>query len=287
MLERIAHAKINLALHVTGQRSDGYHLLDSLVAFTEFGDVIAVKEADNASDLFSLTVDGPFSKGLEAGANNLVSRAVLALADKVSQSSGKPKPAAIKLTKNLPVASGIGGGSADAAATLLAVQEFWQTDFELDVIALELGADVPMCLHSKPLRAKGIGDELSLLEAKKPLHMVLINPNLEVSTPEIFKKLTNKNNSPISTKTIKDLPSVSGLEPMRNDLQNPALEVEPVIKEVLSALQETNADLVRMSGSGATCFAIYNNQQLAEAAVEQIKTNNPNWWCVASKTTVS
>ncbi len=291
MLQRIAHAKINLALHVTDQREDGYHLIDSLVAFAQFGDVISIRESPEASSLVSLSIDGPFLNELETGANNLVNRAALALGYQVSQKHGKPKPVEIKLTKNLPVASGIGGGSADAAATLLALWEFWDvdntSDIKLEKIALELGADIPMCLHSKPLRAQGIGDELTLFESSTPFHIVLVNPGVEVSTPEIFKRLVQKNNAAISREPITECPSVSELRDMRNDLQNHAIKIEPVIKEALNVLQETNPQLMRMSGSGATCFGIYDNQKLADQAANQIKSQHPDWWCVATATTVS
>ena len=291
MLERIAHAKINLALHVIGQRSDGFHLLDSLVAFTQFGDVICVKEADNPSSLVSLSIDGPFSNELQTGANNLVSRAALALGYQVSQKHEKPKPVEIKLTKNLPVASGIGGGSADAGATLLALWELWDvgkaSDIELEKIALELGADIPMCLHSKPLRAQGIGDEITLLESNTPFHIVLVNPGVEVSTPEIFKRLIQKNNTAINRQPMIEYPSIYEFRDMRNDLQNHAIEIEPVIQETLETLQQTNPQFMRMSGSGATCFGIYDNQKQANQAVNQIKSQHPDWWCVATATTVS
>ncbi len=287
MLERIAHAKINLALHVVGQRSDGYHLLDSLVAFTQLGDVICVNEATDASSLVSLTIDGPFSKGLDASSSNLVSRAALALGPQVTEKYGKPKSVEIKLTKNLPISSGIGGGSADAAATLLTLQKFWKSDINLENIALELGADVPMCLYSKPLRAQGVGDEISLLKSKAPFHIVLVNSGIEVSTPEIFKKLTEKNNLVIGHSPINKVPSFHELKEMRNDLQKHAVEIEPTIQDVLSVISETNPELTRMSGSGATCFAIYKNQQLAEEAANKINLNHPKWWCVATTTIVS
>lgn len=287
MLERIAHAKINLALHVTGKRDDGYHLLDSLVVFTQYGDVISVSEAKDASSLLSLRIDGPFADGLEVGANNLVSRAALALGYEVTKAHGKPKPVQIKLTKNLPIASGIGGGSADAAATLLVLQEFWGSDINLEQIALTLGADIPMCLYSKPLRAQGIGDELSLLETKSPFYIALVNPLVEVSTPAIFKKLIQKNNPVINEQPIHELASVSSMHSMRNDLQQPAVELEPTIQSVIDCLNNTGASLVRMSGSGATCFGLFDTNQNAQEAAQLIKSQNPNWWCIATTTTVS
>jgi len=264
-IERIAHAKVNLALHVTGQREDGYHLLDSLVVFTEFGDGLSVSKSNNPSSLVSLKIDGPFSEGLDNGANNLVSRAALSLGYEITKRSGKPTPVEIRLTKNLPIASGIGGGSADAAATLLALKDFWQSDVDLMPIAKDLGADIPMCLHSTPLRAQSIGD----------------------STPSIFKQLTNKENTPMYAKDITAMPLISEIKDLRNDLQNPAIDLEPAIENVLSALSQTNAQLERMSGSGATCFGIYENHKEAQTAANYIKSQNPTWWCVATTTTVS
>lgn len=287
MLERIAHAKINLALHVIGQREDGYHLIDSLVVFTQIGDVILIEENPTASSLVNVTIDGPFSTSLEMGANNLVSRAALALAYQVTQNQGKPKPVQIKLTKNLPISSGIGGGSADAAATLLALQEFWGSTINLEAIALELGADVPMCLQSKPLRARGVGEKITALQSKQPMHVVLVNPGVEVSTPEIFKRLVDKNNAPINTHSMNAMPDIQTIKHMRNDLQTSALELEPVINETLNALKATSAELTRMSGSGATCFGIYLSEEEANEAVATIYSRHPNWWCVATSTTVS
>lgn len=286
-IERIAHAKVNLALHVTSQREDGYHLLDSLVVFTEFGDKLSVREASNPSSLVSLKIDGPFSDGLDNGANNLVSRSALSLGYEITKQAGRPKPVEITLTKNLPIASGIGGGSADAAATLLALSEFWNSDIDLLPIALELGADIPMCLHSTTLRAQGIGDEITLLEMREPLHLVLVNPNIAVSTPSIFHNLPNKENPPMFAESIKYIPSATKVKSLRNDLQKPALEIEPFIGNVLKALGETNPQLSRMSGSGATCFGVYANLHEAKTAANTIQLQNPSWWCVATTTTVS
>ncbi len=286
-IERIAHAKINLALHVTGQRDDGYHLLDSLVVFSDFGDKISISEASNPSSLVSLAIDGPFSDGLESGANNLVSRAALSLGYEITKQSSKPIPVDISLTKNLPVASGIGGGSADAAATLLVLNEFWNSETDLMPIAKTLGADVAMCLHSQPLRAQGIGDEITLLEAKEPLHMILVNPNIEVSTPAIFRHLTDEQNSSMFDDVIMAMPAVPKIENLRNDLQKPAFEIEPAIEQILSVIEQTSPNLARMSGSGATCFGLYDTLQEAQKAAKDIEKQNPNWWCVATSTTVS
>lgn len=278
-----ANAKINLALHVTGQREDGYHLLDSLVVFTEFGDTITVSKNEKPLSLIWLKIEGPFAQGLDGSANNLVNRAALALAYKIMEHAEKPDPVKITLTKNLPISSGIGGGSADAAATLLALKEFWGVDIPLEYLALQLGADVPMCLHSKPLRAQGIGDEISILKHVRLLHLVLVNPNIEVSTPSIFKNLQNKNNLSIHENDITSLNFAN----LRNDLQAPAIKLAPQIIDVLKALEITDCTFSRMSGSGATCFGIYETLEKAQKAANEIKAKHSDWWCVATSTTVS
>ncbi|MEM9330072.1 MAG: 4-(cytidine 5'-diphospho)-2-C-methyl-D-erythritol kinase [Pseudomonadota bacterium] len=285
MIERIAHAKINLALHVTGQRKDGYHLLDSLVVFSEYGDKVRVDKPHHAHGPLEVSVDGPFSQGLSGGPGNLVSSAALMLMEAVKKNQ-EVKPVAVHLTKNLPVASGIGGGSADAAATLLALQEFWGSDVDLVPIAAGLGADVPMCLQSKPLRAEGIGDKLSPLKTENALSVLLVNPGQDVPTPIIFRLLKDKENSPISSNGMDTLPDLTELGAMRNDLQGPAEKLFPVISDVLERLVQAGAVVTRMSGSGATCFGIFNTLEEAEAAGRAILKENSDWWCVAAGTTV-
>lgn len=287
MLQRTAHAKINLALHVTGQRDDGFHLLDSLVAFAEFGDEITVQEPHHPHGPIEVIVAGPFGEGLPTGAENLITAATVLLREGVIREGVKPKPVSICLTKNLPVASGIGGGSADAAAALLALQEFWGSSVDLIPIAAALGADIPMCLHSKPLRARGIGDEITRLESAQPLNLVLVNPGIAVSTPSVFKQLSDKNNPPIDLLADGPLPDVEALVDMRNDLQQPAIDLVPHISEVLEVLQSLNPLLCRMSGSGATCFGVFKTLEAAIAAEQSIKSARADWWSVATQTTVT
>jgi 4-diphosphocytidyl-2-C-methyl-D-erythritol kinase len=279
-----APAKINLALHVTGQRADGYHLLDSLVTFTEYGDELTIAAAD--ADEF--VIDGPFAaqlQGDEAG-NNLAVKArdtVRALA------AGRPcPPVSIQLTKNLPIASGLGGGSSDAAAALLGLNRLWGlllTAEELRAAGLSLGADVPMCLAGKPLRAAGIGEEITLLGGFPALDLVLVNPGVGVSTAAIFKALMKKDNRPMSSKT--NLSSFHAaceyLSAQHNDLQRPAIAIEPVIADCLAALADNGAMLTRMSGSGATCFGIFTNAANAARAARGIAAARPGWWTVAVK----
>lgn len=277
-----APAKINLALHVTGQRADGYHLLDSLVTFAEFGDELSIDAA--AAD--TLGIDGPFAAQLQDAETNLVIRARDALR---TLAVGRPcPPVAIQLTKNLPIASGLGGGSGDAAAALHGLNEHWRLSLSVDALrgaGLALGADVPMCLAGRPLRATGIGDEITLLDGFPALDLVLVNPGLEVSTPAIFKALQNKKNRTMSSKA--NLASFHAacefLSAQHNDLQRPAMALVPAIADCLSALQENGAMLARMSGSGATCFGIFTNAANAARAARNINAKHPTWWCLATR----
>ena len=288
MIERTAHAKINLALHITGQRKDGYHLLDSLVVFSEFGDRVKVSPVHSASaNGINLSISGPFGEGLEAGANNLVFRAASALKGQLENEGIDCVNVEIGLEKNLPVASGIGGGSADAAAVLLALQELWRGEHDLSDLALAIGADVPMCLYSRPLLASGIGEEISLLENAKPLHLVLVNSGQTISTPTVFAKLVEKANSPIKDFVQAGFLEVSELKKLRNDLQSSAIALVPEIRQVLTTIKDEGAVLARMSGSGATCFGIFETAEKASRAECNISKKFPNWWCVATDTTVS
>ena len=273
-----APAKVNLALHVTGLRKDGYHLLDSLVAFGGAADRLVLQPADH----LHLAVTGPFAKGLEREPDNLIVRAARLLA----KSLDHPPTGHVTLEKHLPIASGIGGGSADAAATLLGLLRLWERtirDETLEQIALELGADVPMCLEGACLKAGGIGDELEKGPIlPKGLAIVLINPQIPISTPEIFKSLKSRDNDPmgpipsafLSVKALADW-----LGDQRNDLQMAAIEQAPVIEMVLQALlDEGDCLFARMSGSGATCFGLFASAQEAEAAARHLTFSHPNWW---------
>jgi 4-diphosphocytidyl-2-C-methyl-D-erythritol kinase len=281
-----APAKINLALHVTGQRADGYHLLDSLVVFTALGDTLAFETADADA----LVIDGPYAGALatENPETNLVIKAREALRAHCAP-AGHPCPAVlVRLTKNLPIASGIGGGSSDAAAALLGLAEHWNVKTApgaLGLAGLGLGADVPMCLLGKPLFAKGIGDEISLASPFPALHLVLVNPGLEVSTPAVFNALLSKTNKPLSLHA--NLSSIQGLcqwlSAQRNDLQNPALILQPVIRDAIYALSERGALVARMSGSGATCFGIFPSAQAATSAAKAIGERHTDWFVRATQ----
>ncbi|MFD1745821.1 4-(cytidine 5'-diphospho)-2-C-methyl-D-erythritol kinase [Rhizobium helianthi] len=282
-ISEAARAKINLALHVTGRRADGYHLLDSLVTFVDLGDALEFwpSEADG------FHVEGQFGALLGAEHDNLVLRARDALRQLAQNLGCATPPVRIKLVKNLPIASGIGGGSADAAATLRGLSRLWKLDLpeaKLKTLAVSLGADVPMCLASTPLVARGIGEELTLLPDLPAFPILLANPLVGVSTPEIFRALTKRNNPPLPPFPLEGADWWPYLHNLRNDLQPPAEELVPEISTVITALETSGAGLVRMSGSGATCFALYHSQAEVEAALSRLKETHPTWYLAASHT---
>ena len=278
-----APAKINLALHVTGRRDDGYHLLDSLVTFAEDGDELTFEAAD--SDSFRIL--GRFGAGLSSD-DNLVLKARDLLRAALDEAAQPHFPVSIVLDKSLPIASGIGGGSADAAATLRGLIRLWKADLpaeRLQQIALTLGADVPMCLASMPLRARGIGEVIERL-AMPSVPLVLVNPLKPVSTPEIFRSLARRDNPPIG-----DLVQTSDvshwlptLMTLRNDLQPPAETLVPEIAEACDLLRQSLAGFVRMSGSGATCFGLYETEVAAMKAALALSAYRPNWYVLLTRT---
>lgn len=274
-IEVLAPAKINLTLHVTGQRTDGYHELDSLVVFTDVGDRLTLKEEDE----LNVEISGPFALKLDLSDDNLVMRAARLMASK--------KGARIKLEKNLPVSSGIGGGSSDAAATMRGLASLWQTDVPADVTSL--GADVPVCLRAAPTRMRGIGDVLDEVPSLPPSWLVLVNPGVAVSTPKIFSMLRNKENAPMPDE-LPDLGSTADFAAwlgwMRNDLEAPAMLAQPVIATVLSALRaQKGCLLARMSGSGATCWGLFDNPEIAQRAADILADERPGWWVQVSEIT--
>lgn len=278
-----APAKINLALHVTGQRADGYHLLETLVTFTEAGDTIRIRDAD--ADSFSIS--GPFGDLLRAGdgGDNLVTRAKDLLRDALASTGQPAPPVAIHLEKNLPVASGIGGGSADAAATLRGLLRHWRARIAPDALAsmaLTLGADVPMCLESRSLIARGIGEDIEPVTDLPELSMVLANPLKAVSTPEIFRRLQNKTNPPLPASAT--IGWMDFLAQSRNDLQPPAQALLPEIGEIIGLLSQEGAALVRMSGSGATCFGIFHSLEAASKAETSLRKKRSGWYFQATRT---
>ncbi len=277
----LARAKINLYLHVTGRRADGFHLLDSLVVFAETGDEIAVAPADG----LSLTITGPFAGTLAADDDNLVLRAARGL----RALAGVTQGAAITLTKNLPVASGIGGGSADAAATLDALTSLWKIAPEhaaLERLALSLGADVPVCLTGRPSFMGGIGEEIAPVGTLPAAHLLLVNPGIATPTPAVFK--TRQGDFSPSGRWAEPPSDAKGLaaalQTRGNDLTEAAITVTPAIRDVLAAIASTeNCLLARLSGSGATCFGIYAGASEAEAARRAVLAANPAWWAIAAR----
>ncbi|KQZ94372.1 4-diphosphocytidyl-2C-methyl-D-erythritol kinase [Mesorhizobium sp. Root157] len=290
----LAPAKINLALHVTGRRSDGYHDIESLAVFTRFGDRIHLEPA--AAHEFSIT--GPFGGDLAADDTNLVIRARDALRRAClgrsgdglrssSHPSGFP-PVSIRLEKNLPVASGVGGGSSDAAAVLKALNQMWNCglgEHELAEIARSLGADVPMCLSARPLLAKGIGDLVEPVADFPALALVLVNPGVAVSTPDVFEKLERRDNEnlpPLPSKV--DFHSLRNwLETTHNHLEPAARSIQPVIGQALAALNKAGSGFSRMSGSGATCFGLFETGNVAKRAAVSIRAKHPTWFVAATR----
>lgn len=273
-LQALAPAKLNLALHVTGRRDDGYHLLDSLVVFAATGDRLTVEPA---ADL-SLTVTGPGAALVPAGDDNLVLRAARLL------SPGRG--ARIVLDKHLPAAAGIGGGSSDAATTLRLLARLWDLPLPDPQAVARLGADVPVCLAARPLRMSGIGERLAEVPALPPLHVVLVNPRQPVETPAVFRALTRRDGTPMPARlpAAADAGALAALlAGLRNDLEEPARRVAPVIGDCLAALAATpDCLLARMSGSGATCFGIYATAPGAEAAARNLRADRPGWWIAAA-----
>ncbi|QIO53105.1 4-(cytidine 5'-diphospho)-2-C-methyl-D-erythritol kinase [Rhizobium leguminosarum] len=278
-----ARAKINLALHVTGQRPDGYHLLDMLVTFADHGDRLDFMRSP--ADAFTLS--GRFGEVLAGdGGTNLVLKARDLLRGAIGPLAF---PVSIHLEKNLPVASGIGGGSADAAATLRGLMRLWGTTLSaetLAALALKLGADVPMCLESRPLIARGIGEEIEPVPDLPGFAMVLANPLKGVSTREVFRRLATKNNPALSLTPSRPQATdwLAAIAAARNDLEPPARDLVPEIAGIAAMLQARGALLTRMSGSGATCFGIFASMTAAEDAAAALHDKRPDWYFQATET---
>ncbi len=255
-IREFARAKVNLALHVLGRRADGLHDLDSIVAFADIGDTLTFE----SSPRFAIEATGLFAGALPATGQNIIAKAWRALGDL--------PPVRIGLEKNLPVAAGLGGGSANAAATLRGLVRL----FDLRVpnlmdLAMTLGSDVPVCLASATTRMQGAGERIMPLSGIGPFDAVLVNPQVQVSTAEVFKTMT---------------PAPAGLLDLaqpatwRNDLTASATALAPAIGQVLAALGHWTTP--RMSGSGATCFGLFKDEPRAMAAAEDIAASHPRWW---------
>ncbi|MHB1219872.1 MAG: 4-(cytidine 5'-diphospho)-2-C-methyl-D-erythritol kinase [Alphaproteobacteria bacterium] len=283
-LRAAAPAKLNLYLHVMGRRADGYHELDSLAVFAGSHDTVAVAPADD----LSLFVDGPFAPALAAAMDageNIMLRAAHALA----AAAKVPPRAAITLTKTLPVAAGIGGGSADAAATLGLLARLWGTALGEDAmraLALSLGADVPACRFGRAAFMGGIGEKLDAAPTLPPVSLVLVNPNRPLATKDVFRARTEKfSGSGRFTAPPADAAALAALlRERRNDLEAPAIRLMPALGQVLAALsRQPGCLLARMSGSGATCFGLFADDGAANGAAAAIKRAEPGWWADASR----
>lgn len=273
LVTEFAPAKVNLTLHVTGQRSDGYHLLDSLVVFCGIGDWVTVQPAT----ALGLHITGTQAGKLTAADDNLVLLAARLIAPQ--------RGAGVVLNKHLPLASGIGGGSADAAATLRALTRLWDLPLPDAVSVLTLGADVPVCLAGHPARMQGIGDRVTPVQGVPRVHIVLVNPGIEVPTGAVFNALSSKHNPPMPDQlpAWRDGASLAHwLATQRNDLEAPARAVAPVIDAVLAAVSAQRGALIaRMSGSGATCFGLFQTAAEAQGAAQAIGAAQPQWWVAA------
>lgn len=282
-VEEFAPAKVNLALHVTGRRPDGYHELDSLVVFASLGDRLKAMPGEG----LTLTLTGPRASGLPV-AGNLVLKAAIALAE----AAGRPHLGArLVLDKQLPAAAGLGGGSADAAAALRALNRLWALELppaELMHLGLRIGADVPVCVASVSARVRGIGEVVTPLAGLPGLHLVVANSGRGLATGEVFGRLKRPDQPGLA----EPLGPFDGVEPLlaylegcRNDLEPPALAAAPEIADLLAALSdEKGCLLARMSGSGATCFGIYATPELALAAARRLAARRGEWWVAAAQT---
>lgn len=286
MLAETAYAKINLALHVRARRPDGFHEIESLFAFARDGDNLGAELRTDGE--LSLTIDGPFAEGLGAGPDNLVLRAAEVLRRRHGVTSG----AAIRLTKNLPVASGIGGGSADAAAALRLLSRLWKVDHapirhpreggdSLLDIAATLGSDVPACLVSRTLIGTGRGEALDLrdIPGLSSMPLLLVNPRKPLSTGPVFTGWDGRDRGPLAADSLDAI-----IAEGRNDLQPPAIALVPEIAEILDAMQrQAGVRLARMSGSGATCFALMESPAALDRAASALAKARPDWWIMTSR----
>jgi 4-diphosphocytidyl-2-C-methyl-D-erythritol kinase len=277
---RAARAKVNLALHVLGRRPDGYHDIDTLAVFADAADAVAVAPADR----LSLSISGPFAGHAPPGAANLALRA----AELLRRHAVHPGGAAIALRKNIPAGAGFGGGSADAAATLLALRALWGLaldDGELARLGQTLGADVPMCLAGRALRARGVGERIEPLEGWPSLALVLAWPGLHISTAAVFDRLEERENAPLPDPPsgLSAAAASAWLAALRNDLEAPAATLAPQIAAALRLLGDSpGCRLARMSGSGSGCFGVFAAAAEAHAAAAALVEAQPGWWVQAT-----
>lgn len=276
-----APAKLNLFLHLTGKRSDGYHLLESLVMFTEFGDTLSI----DPSGPLTFAIEGPLAGALEDDAHhNLVMRAATELRFR----SGTAEGAHLVLDKHIPLGAGLGGGSSDAAAAIEGLCRLWKV-FGIDdtkhKLALSLGADVKMCLKPAPCFVRGIGEETLPVAVACPFWAVLVHPGEPLSTAEVYARFDGRFDAPAACPARFELfdTLVAFLASKRNALQDVAVQMLPVISDILNALDSTaGCRLARMSGSGSACFGLYADEAQARAAAENLHATFPSWWVAAT-----
>jgi 4-diphosphocytidyl-2-C-methyl-D-erythritol kinase len=288
-LRLTARAKLNLYLHIVGRRADGYHLIESLIAFTGFGDELALAPADKVS----LRLEGPFAGelGETPPKDNLVLRAAQLLADWAAARGIKTSGARLTLEKQLPVASGIGGGSADAAATFKGLAALWRLPIDnaaLRAMAAGLGADVPACVEGKAAMMEGIGERITPVGRLPPAPVVLVNPRIPLATPAVYRLFREECEiAPGPRRKPKGLWTdtralIEELEGTENDLEPVAITLCPQIGHVLAALNKAGAGLARMSGSGATCFGLFADHATAAQAAARLRAASPDWWIAES-----
>ena len=274
-IKAIAHAKVNLTLHVVGQRANGYHELQSLVCLTEFGDQIHLTPDVD----FSFQVTGPYAAGIPVDDRNLVVQAAKFMAKKNS----KTLDCQIILEKNLPMASGIGGGSSDAAAMMRALSQYWSVPLPNADELMALGADIPVCMTTGLTLMEGAGEDLTQLSTAPNWGVVLVNPNVGVSTPAVFNALNSKHNPPMQD-VAGNCVDIAWLGDQRNDLEPPAMVMVPEVATVVDAISAApQCQVARMSGSGATCFGLFTDIKHADEATSYLQKAHPNWWVVATK----
>jgi 4-diphosphocytidyl-2-C-methyl-D-erythritol kinase len=273
-LSEVAYAKINLALHVRARLPNGYHRLEALFAFGDQGDVVTAKAADE----ITLSISGPCADGLSGDRDNLVMQAAHAL----SKAAGVSRGAQLHLDKRLPIASGIGGGSADAAATLRVLNRLWRlslSEVELENIGRSLGADVPACVRSVTCRGTGVGDELTLVDGRAiaGLGLLLVNPRISVSTAAIFADWNGIDQGGLAQGDDLLLIARQG----RNDLTSAAVKQAPSIADIIDFLAAQHPLLTRMSGSGATCFALFDTPDRASQIKADLSQKWPEYWSMS------
>jgi 4-diphosphocytidyl-2-C-methyl-D-erythritol kinase len=289
-LRLTARAKLNLYLHIVGRRADGFHLIESLIGFADVGDVLTLSPEPHAT---RLTLEGPFAPELGGTdpKDNLVLRAAGLLADWARAQGESLKGAALALEKNLPVASGIGGGSADAAAALRGLVRLWDLSIgnsALAEIAGRLGADVPACLEGRAALMEGIGERVTPLADLPAVPLLLVNPRIPLATPAVYRIFREQHAiataaRPKPAGPFGDMGAlIAALKQTQNDLEPPAIALCPEIGRVLTALKESGAALARMSGSGASCFGLFTDRAKAAAAHKNLQAMAPHWWVAES-----